>query len=275
MPEPEFEYKEFMENTAKTAGEMALSYLGKAKVSYKAAKNAVTEADLAIDKFITGKIKETYPEHDIVSEEFSHPDTEAEYVWFIDPIDGTTNYSHGDHNFGISIALAKNGKVIAGCIYLPVLDHMYYAEENKGAYRNNEPVSVSENKDLYTSMIEMGISHKDEAVDDSLKLVKSLVVSADRARDSGFSVGQLASVALGSSEGYVKFSQHPWDIAAGIVIAKEAGGKITDMTGNEILLKGGKRFNIIVSNTHLHQELIDAVKKADLKIMSEENFDWY
>lgn len=253
--------KEFMIAMAREAGKMAMDFQAKAKVSSKGIKNTVTEADLAIEKFIVKKIKEKFPKHTIVGEEYSY-DFDDSDVWYIDPIDGTTNYAHNDPHFCISIAYAKKGIAQNACIYLPRFDEMYYAEKGKGTELNGVRQEVTKTKELKDSFIQGEISPLKETIDTSFKVFRHFMINADRIRDMGFCAGQLAYVSAGRSDALIKHSQHPWDIAAGMLLVKESGGIVTDNEGKEIVLgTKEKRYNIVASNGIIHGEMLNEIRE--------------
>ena len=261
--------KEFIINLAKEAGEMAMSYQGKVKISSKGVKNIVTEADIAIEKMLISKIKKEFPDHKIFAEETNKDNIDSKHVWYIDPIDGTTNYAHGDPHFAISIALAEDGDAKYACIYLPRFNEMYYAERGHGTELNGNIIHVSDITELKNALIQAGISPLKHAIDKSWAVFRLYMTYAERARDYAFCAGQLAFVASGKADALVKRSQHPWDVAAGVLLIEEAGGKVTDESGNKIKMNKD-RFNIIASNGHIHDELME--KYNTIKIEPE---NWY
>jgi myo-inositol-1(or 4)-monophosphatase len=263
--------KEFITGIAKEAGDLAVSYLGKVKISSKGEKNVVTEADKAVEELILKMIKEKYPEHNIIAEESEDFHTGSDFTWYIDPIDGTSNYSHTDPNFCVSIALAERKQIKHACIYIPSLDEMYYAEKGQGAWLNGERVYVSKVDKLKDAFIQTGISPLKHSIDESMKLMRYFTLNADRARDYGFCAGQLAFVSVGRAEALIKRSQHPWDVAAGMLLIEEAGGKVTDEDGQPIDFSG-RRFNLIASNSVLHDTLLKSFK--DIKLGKIEKH-WY
>ena len=135
--------KDFIINIAKEAGQIAMKYLGNAKISNKGPKDVVTEADIAVENFIKSKINEKYPTHNIVAEESDNPHKNSEFTWYIDPIDGTGNYSHSDPHFCISIALVQNDELTHACLNLVALNEFFYAQKGEGAYLNGQKISVS------------------------------------------------------------------------------------------------------------------------------------
>jgi myo-inositol-1(or 4)-monophosphatase len=267
--------KEFIMSLAKEAGDLAMGYLGKAKVSSKGDKNTVTEADKAAERLIISRIKEKMPDANFCAEESVNALTKSDYAWYIDPIDGTANYSHTDPNFAISIAMAFKGELKYGCVYIPYYTEMFYAEAGKGAELNGKKIRTSDVAVLDKSLIQVGVSPLKNTIDDSLKVYRHFMLNAERARDNGFCAGQLAYVACGRADGFVKFSQHPWDFAAGILLVKEAGGVVTDIAGKEVVLDGtAKPYHIIASNRQIHEKLAQSTKVI-LKEIRPESDKWY
>ena len=264
--------KDFILDLAKKAGQITLNHLGNAKISKKGPKDVVTDADVEVEKFVTQKIKEKYPEHNIVGEEALYDSTDSHYTWFIDPIDGTSNYSHGDPNFAVSIGVAKDGILIYGCVYIPLYNWMFFAELNKGAELNGEKINVSKIDQLTDAMVQLQISHLPDTVDASLEIFKYFTLKADRARDLGFCAGQLAYVGAGKSDSMIKAYQNSWDIAAGILIVTEAGGVVSDFFGQPITLTNdhNKRSHVVASNGLLQKEILNSLH-VDLKHVLEQN----
>ncbi|HEB37462.1 MAG TPA: inositol monophosphatase, partial [Thermoplasmatales archaeon] len=247
----------------------ALNYLEKDfDVEFKEENSPVTVADKKVNTLIISRITERFPEHNIVSEEADDQRKGSKFTWYIDPIDGTANYSHRDPSFAVSIALAEDNNVKYGCIYIPRLDEMYYAEEGKGTELNGKKITVSDRKRLSEALIHVGISTFENTIGDSLKLLKRFMLRGERIKDSGFCAGQLAYVAVGRADGFIKISQHSWDVAAGMLLIKEAGGRVTDLQGNEVLM-GKKRYNLIASNGKIHDEIKDNFEDLDIKIREE------
>ncbi len=267
------EIKEFMINLVKEAGDIAVDYLGKAKISSKGTKNVVTEADIAVENHIISQIKNKYPDHNIVAEESDDVDQDSKYTWYIDPIDGTSNYSHGDPHFAVSVGVVKNNIIQYACIRIPMLNETYYAEKDKGTELNGKKITVSNVSEFNKAFIQLGISPLINTIDDSLNVFKYFMIKADRARDYGFCAGQLAFIASGKADGFFKVSQYSWDVAAGMLLVEEAGGKVTDLKGNPVKLVPGGRFNIIASNGLLHDRLLEIVNK-DLENIDHSKLWW-
>jgi myo-inositol-1(or 4)-monophosphatase len=263
------EVKDFIINMAKDAGDLSLEMLGIAKISSKGGKDIVTEADTAVEKLIISRIKEKYPDHNIVAEESDNIYDKSKPTWYIDPIDGTANYAKGDQNYAISIAYYGEKKI--GCLNIPMTGEMYYAETGKGTELNGKKIQVSDVRKVEESVIQLGMSIRHEKIDDSLAYFRYFSINAWRTRDFGFGAGQLAFVAAGRSDGIIKMSQHPWDMAAGIVLVEEAGGKVTDDYGRPVVLGDSKaRHNVVASNGHIQDELIK-IMNTDLKNIDRES----
>lgn len=264
--------KDFILQLAKEAGKITLDYLGHAKISSKGPKDVVTEADVAVEKFVTKKIKEKYPNHNIIGEEAMYEPTDSDYTWFIDPIDGTNNYSHADPNFAVSIGVAKDSVLVYGCVYIPAFDWMFFAEINKGSELNGQKITVSKITELKDSLVQLQVSHLPDTVDASLEIMKYFTLKADRARDWGFCAGQLGYVGAGKADVMLKAYQNSWDIAAGMLIVTEAGGIVTDFFGQEIKLTNdhNQRYHIVASNGLLHKYVLQGLH-VDLKHVLEKN----
>ncbi len=254
--------KDFIINMAEASGRIALEHLGKAKVSFKTEKNIVTEGDIAVEKFILETIRQKFPRHNIVSEESGDNKLKSDFLWYIDPIDGTNNYTHTDPNFCISIALAEKGAVKYGCVYLPMLKEMYYAEMGKGAELNGKKTNVSKTANLDRALMHMGMRASIKDIKKSVDLMRHFALNADRTREYGFAAGEMAFVAAGRAEGSVKLDQNSWDIAAGMLLIEEAGGKVTDFRGNPLKLSANEKYYLVCSNGLLHADILNHIKKV-------------
>ena len=205
----------------------------KLQVSNKGPSDFVTNADLKTEKIIIEELKKAKPHYSILSEEKGAEKNKDSKTWIIDPIDGTINFLHGIPHFAISIALKDDKEIIAGLIYDPIKDEMFYAEKNKGAFFNNQRIRVSKKNNISECLFVTG--GKIEANYDF------------SFRKSGSAALDLAYVAAGRYDGYFQNKLNIWDIAAGIVILKEAGGLI-----NEINISNTKDISIIASNSNIN-----------------------
>ena len=214
----------------------------KLQVSIKGPTNFVSNADLKAEKIIIEELKKARPDYSIISEEDgSESNRNKKNTWVIDPIDGTTNFLHGVPHFAISIALKSENEIVSGLIYDPIKDEMFYAEKDKGAFFNNQRIKVSKKKEINSCLFATGGKSKNEI---DLPL-----------RRSGSAALDMAYVAAGRYDGYFQNDLNLWDIAAGIIILKEAGGMI-----NEIDLSQNKNIPIRASSMAINGKMLEKLK---------------
>ena len=210
----------------------------KLQISVKGPSDFVSNADTKAEKIIINELMKAKKNYSILSEECgSKINSDSENVWIIDPIDGTTNFLHGVPHFAISIALKSNNEIISGLIYDPIKDEMFYAEKNNGAFFNNQRIKVSKKKDIEGCLFGTGGKEKIEV---------DLIT-----RKSGSAALDMAYVAAGRYDGYFQNNLNLWDIAAGIVIVKEAGGII-----NKIDLSENDNIKIRASSTAINEKML-------------------
>ena len=210
----------------------------KLQISVKGPSDFVSNADTKAEKIIINELMKAKKNYSIISEEDgSKINSDSKNVWIIDPIDGTTNFLHGVPHFAISIALKSNNEIISGLIYDPIKDEMFYAEKDNGAFFNNQRIKVSKKKDLEACLFGTGGKEKIEV---------DLIT-----RKSGSAALDMAYVAAGRYDGYFQNNLNLWDIAAGIIIVKEAGGTI-----NEINLSENDNIKIRASSTAINEEML-------------------
>jgi myo-inositol-1(or 4)-monophosphatase len=210
----------------------------KLQISVKGPSDFVSNADTKAEKIIINELMKAKKNYSILSEEYgSKINSDSENVWIIDPIDGTTNFLHGVPHFAISIALKSNNEIISGLIYDPIKDEMFYAEKDNGAFFNNQRIKVSKKKDLEACLFGTGGKEKIEV---------DLIT-----RKSGSAALDMAYVAAGRYDGYFQNNLNLWDIAAGIIIVKEAGGTI-----NEINLSENDNIKIRASSTAINEKML-------------------
>jgi myo-inositol-1(or 4)-monophosphatase len=253
---------DFAKSIALKAGNIALDYQSKGfKISHKknVISNLVTEADIACENFIIGKILEKFPDHSILGEESGKSKNKSDYQWIIDPIDGTTNYAHGYPSFAVSIALSYKNEIILGVTHAPMLQETFYASKGNGAYLNNVPISVSNNQSLELSLLATGFP-PDKNSNDFTKAI-ALFTKAQNfihgVRRSGSACLDLAYTAAGRLDGFFEIGLKTWDLATGLILIQEAGGKISNINGTNFQLS---HKTIIASNGKIHQELVDYLK---------------
>jgi myo-inositol-1(or 4)-monophosphatase len=238
----------------KQAGEIVSSYYGKNEVRYKTDSNgrldSVTKADIESEALIAKLLKENFPTHGIYGEEGTRKDNEEDYIWYIDPIDGTTNFTHSIPLFGISLGLTYKKKPILGVLYFPELNLLLSAEKGKGTFANQKLIHVSK-KPLAESLYYVSAAEtRDGWTFPSLKNSVGWVRSLDS------SSYEFASIAMGNAELYT-FKRSPHDMVAGVIIIQEAGGRVTDEKGNDWSVDSNY---IIASNNNIHEEVLRIIK---------------
>jgi myo-inositol-1(or 4)-monophosphatase len=244
----------------KEAGELIRNAFGKThSIEFKTNElNLVTETDKASEKLITDFVKKKYPSHGILAEEGSESNKSAEYLWVIDPLDGTTNFAHGLPIFAVSIGVQKNDETIAGVVYDVIRDIVYSAEKNNGSFENGRRISVSKNGNLGHSMLVTGFPYDiRENPDKAFERFIEFLKHARAIRRLGSAAIDFCYVANGVFDGFWEVSLHPWDICAGKLIVEEAGGLVTDFNENKIDIYSKR---ILVTNGIVHQKMIDVMK---------------
>lgn len=243
---------------AKEAGKILVDNFGKSHTfSHKSAHELVTNIDVKAEQKIISTIKKDFPEHHFFAEESGSLGRSSEYLWIIDPLDGTHNFIHNLPLFGVSVALAHLGKVVLGVVYLPLLDELYVAQHNKGAFCNGKRLHVSSKKKLSDSFI----MHDSGITTNKKLIILSLNKLADEVfgiRQTGSAVVNFALVARGGSEAYIEYNNKPYDNAAGMLLVKGASGRVTDLRGSQSDFKSP---GFIASNGKIHKQLVDLIGK--------------
>ncbi|WP_040567758.1 inositol monophosphatase family protein [Magnetospirillum molischianum] len=231
------------------------------QVSRKGPSDFVSSADIKVEKTLRQELKKARPAYGFLMEEGGEIiGDDRSNRWIVDPIDGTTNFLHGIPNFCISIALEREGELIAGVIYQPLGDEMFHAEKGAGAFLNERRLRVSARRKLEDSVLATGIPfHGRGGHEPFLRELGAVMKNVAGVRRFGSAALDLAYVAAGRCDGYWEAGIKPWDIAAGIVLVREAGGYVTDYEGGNKLLETGE---IIAGNDHLHQPLLRLIKSA-------------
>ena len=215
----------------------------KLQVSVKGPSDFVTNADTKAEKIIIEELSKAKKNYSIISEENgSKINEDKNNIWIIDPIDGTTNFLHGLPHFAISIALKSNDEIVSGLIYDPIKDEMFYAEKNNGAFFNNKRIRVSKKKELKNCLFATGGKNDNKQPELTT-------------RRSGSAALDMAYVAAGRYDGYFQKNLSIWDIAAGIIIIKEAGGVV-----NEINLSQKEKINITASSSAINQKMLEKLR---------------
>lgn len=224
------------------------------KISFKGAINLVTNVDHEVEDILIGSLRGRFPGIGILSEESGKIDYDCGLTWVIDPIDGTTNFAHGFPFYAISVALEKAGKPVLGIVYNPEHNEFFYAEKGKGAFLNGKPIKVSRQKELKKSLLMTGFSYKlGKSMEDNLVHFRNFLISSQALRRAGCASLDLCYVACGRLEGFWELDLFRWDTAAGWLIVKEAGGEVTDFTGDPYSHACNK---ILATNGKIHKQMI-------------------
>jgi myo-inositol-1(or 4)-monophosphatase len=219
--------------------------------------NLVTEADHASEKAILGVIKESFPEHHILSEEVGEIVMDSNYKWIIDPIDGTVNFAHGIPLCCVSIAVEHEGQMILGAVYNPSYNEMYIAEKNKGATLNEKSIRVSEKGTVLSSCLVTGFPYTYlDMPNGPIEIFSRLIRKGIPVRRLGSAAIDLCWVACGRFDGFYEHKLQAWDSAAGFLIVEEAGGKVTDFKGERY---SPYQPHILATNGRIHEEMLEVL----------------
>lgn len=236
------------------AGEIQKRATGKKfKIDFKGSgtNDLVTEIDKKCEAMIVKELTKMFPDHGILGEEGAQRNPGQGFQWIIDPIDGTTNFTHGHPYFAVSIGLAYLGTPIVGVIYAPLLNELYTAAQGQGAFLNGKSIKVSATKKLQSSLLSTGFSYKRLGI--NLPNFEHFLFNTQGIRRGGAASVDLCYVAAGRIDGYWELGLKPWDITAGVCILKEAGGRITGIAGQKLDLYAR---NILATNGKIHKEML-------------------
>ncbi len=237
------------------AGEIALKTFGHSKVVLEKSRASVaTDADLRVEKHLIGYLKRQFPDHGILAEESGKIDIRGDYIWVIDPIDGTRYYARGVPIYSISVALKEKGELVLGIIHFPSLAETYTAARGIGVWRNDEPVACSTVGDPQDALVAAEIPARHDSPEEirrAMDVVRRMVLRCQRVRIIGLSSFAMCQVAHGGFDAYVNLGSaaKEWDLAAGKVIALQAGAKVTDESGV-----------LVVANPGLHKALLEVLE---------------
>jgi len=214
----------------------------------------VTEADRASEQLVIERLSAHFPSHSIVAEEGGGHTGSSEYCWYVDPLDGTTNFAHGFPMYNITMALEQSGELIAGVIFDPEHNEMFTAERGSGAYLNNRRIRVSKVNRLENTLVATGFPSKKRHENVNIHFYYQLAMLTHGVRRAGSAALDLAYVASGRLDGFWEFGLNSWDMAAGILLIAEAGGKCSDMKGGSVSLRGP---HLLADNGLVHQQIVD------------------
>lgn len=256
-------YKEVLFEAADEAGKIITSHYNRVfSIGRKKEYNdLVTEVDHESERKIIEVIHKHFPEHNVLSEECGDLNMSSDYVWIVDPIDGTVNYAHALPIFSVSIGLEINKEVVMGIVYNPVMNERFYSEKGKGAFLNDNKISVSKTGKLRDSLLVTGFPYgaKDNAGNCIDHFVNFLKLGLP-IRRLGSAALDLCYVACGRFDGYWEVSLNPWDMSAGALILNEAGGKLTRFSGDEFSIY---KKQVLATNGKIHDEMIEVLKKIE------------
>ncbi|NOY65057.1 MAG: inositol monophosphatase [Nitrospirae bacterium] len=258
------DYLQIAIKAAKEAGEFIVeryNSLDEIGFTRKALFDYVTEIDAASEQLIIKTLRNTFPSHRILSEEtLKESSSEDEYLWIIDPLDGTTNFIHKYPVFAISIALQYKDEIITGVVYDPLRDELFTAEKGRGAFLNDQRIFVSKRNSIEDAIITTGFPFRaKDRIDDYLEVFKSLFLRCSDLRRAGSAALDLAYTASGRCEGFFELGLSAWDVAAGSLLVKEAGGIVSDFKGGSEYLSTG---NIVASTPAIHGIIVDEVQRV-------------
>ncbi len=232
------------------------------ETEYKGDVDLVTVADRSVEKLIRGRLGEVFPEHGMYGEEGTRERLEREYRWYVDPLDGTTNFAHGFPQFCVSLGLEhrrsgmkpdEDGTLMAAVIYDPLRDELFAAERGRGAQLNGKRLRVSRTPELAEALVATGFPSRKRHDSPNIHFYQEFTLRSHGVRRAGSAALDLAYVAAGRMDAFWEFNLNPWDTAAGILLVEEAGGRVTDFGGNHFRLDSQE---ILASNGLIHAELL-------------------
>lgn len=239
---------------AREAGALLADYL-KRQIGFelKGEFDLVTAADRASEKLVVERLRKHFPSHNIVAEEGGGHSGASEYTWYVDPLDGTTNFAHGFPAFNVTVGLERSGELIAGVVFDPLREELFTAERGGGAQLNGQPIRVSAVKRLEDSLVATGFPSRKRHQNVNVHFYYQLAMITHGVRRAGAAALDLAYVACGRLDAFWEFGLNPWDMAAGILLIQEAGGTVSDMTGAPFHLRGP---HLLTDNTAIHEEIL-------------------
>ena len=239
---------------AREAGALLMDFFRKrVAVEYKGDVDLVTVADRSSEKLITERIRQRWPQHGIMGEEGTRSDLGNDYRWYVDPLDGTTNFAHSYPVFCISLALEYKGERIAGVIFDPTRDEMFTVERGGGAFVNDRRIRVSSVSNLAECLVATGFPSHKRHKNPNIYFYHQITLKTHGVRRAGSAALDLASVAAGRFDGFWEFNLNPWDTAAGVLLVEEAGGRVTDFTGQPFQIASRE---VLASNGIVHPDLV-------------------
>jgi myo-inositol-1(or 4)-monophosphatase len=249
------QYLETAMEIAREAGALLARYFER-RVAFelKGEFDLVTEADRSSEKLVVERLRSYFPLHGIVAEEGGGCPGSSEYRWYVDPLDGTTNFAHSFPMFNVTLGLERAGEVIAGVVYDPVRQEMFAAERGGGAYLNHRRIRVSQTKRLAESLGSTGFPSRKRSHNVNIHFYYQLAMASHGVRRTGSAALDLAYVAAGRLDFFWEFGLKPWDQAAGTLLVAEAGGRVSDMSGGSLSITASD--HLLADNGALHEEVV-------------------
>lgn len=261
--EPRYKFVPQAASIAREAGALLRDYFSRGvETEYKGDVDLVTVADRASEKLIRTRLAEVFPGHGVYGEEGTRERLDAEFRWYVDPLDGTTNFAHGFPQFCVSMGLEhrpagtkaeEDGTLVAGVVYDPLRDELFAAERGQGAQLNGRPIHVSRVDQLAESLLATGFPSRKRHASPNVHFYQEFTLRSHGVRRAGSAALDLAYVACGRIDAFWEFNLNPWDTAAGILLILEAGGDVTDFSGTLVRLASDE---VLASNGLIHSELI-------------------
>lgn len=239
---------------ARAAGALVMEHFARhVQIEYKGEVDLVTVADRASEKLITDELRKRWPDHDILGEEGTRSDSGSDYKWYVDPLDGTTNFAHAFPVFCISIGLEYKHELVAGVLFDPTRNELFSAANGNGAHLNSRPIHVSQTARMAESLLGTGFPSFKRHKNPNIHFYHQLTLRSHGVRRAGSAALDLASVAAGRLDGFWEFNLNPWDTAAGALLVLEAGGKITNFAGGAFEISSRE---LLATNGVIHEELL-------------------
>lgn len=249
-----------VEAARKAGGILKENINGTREITYKGDINLVTEMDTRSERAVVETLRASFPDHGIIAEEETTIRNGSGYTWIIDPLDGTTNYAHGYPCFSVSIALEHESDVITGVVYDPMRDELFTAQKGQGAFLNGTRIKVSTADVLIKSLLATGFPYDRKTSEkNNLDYFHDLLMASQEVRRDGSAALDLCSVAAGRFDGFWELKLKPWDVAAGSLIVREAGGMVSDLSGNAFDMHAEE---VLASNGRIHGQMMDILRKA-------------
>ena len=252
-----------MAEVAREAGALLMKYFeARVKIEYKGDVDLVTEADRKSEALILERIRSEWPDHNVMGEEGTRIESGSDYRWYVDPLDGTTNFAHAFPVFCVSLGLEFKGKRIAGVVYDPTRNQLFAAEQGSGTYLNDRRIRVSAVDNLTECLVATGFPSHKRHKNPNIFFYHQITLRTHGVRRAGSAALDLCSVACGRFDAFWEFNLNPWDTAAGVLIVEEAGGQVTDFSGQPFNINSRET---LASNGLVHEAMLaefDAVFKG-------------